>query len=313
MSIKPRIIIAGGSGFLGRSLCGVLLTRGYEVVVLTRVPARAPAGAIGVGWDGRTRGDWVRQVDGAHAVVNLAGRNVNCRYTERNLAEINASRVDSVRVVNQAIKDCDVPPQALVQASTLAIYGDAGERWCDESAPCGRGVPVDTAAAWEAAFNEIPTPRTRRVVLRISFVLERGRGALKTLDTLTRCFLGGRAGTGRQYVSWIHVHDMNATFLRAIESADMEGIYNATSPGPVTNRDFMRALRRALGRPWAPPAPAWLAHMGAFLMRTEAVLALTGRRGEPKRLVEGGFEFRFRELSEALGDLYGWNECGEVF
>ena len=143
-----RIVIAGGSGFLGCRLSHKLLGRGCEVTVLSRAPDRAPAGPRGVAWDGRTQGDWARHLDGAFAVVNLTGRNVNCRYTKRNLHEIDASRVDSVRAVGRAIAECRRPPRALVQAATTAIYGDAGDRVCDETAPLGEGIPVRTATMW---------------------------------------------------------------------------------------------------------------------------------------------------------------------
>ena len=298
-----RIILAGGSGFLGRSLAAVLINHGYEVVVLSRRPGAAAPGATAAVWDGKTPGDWTRQLDAAHAVVNLAGKNVNCRYTRNNLDQINVSRIDSVNAIGRAIAACDRPPKVWVQASTLAIYGDAGDRVCDETTPVGRGIPVETAVAWEKAFDANPSPATRRVLLRISFALGQGGGALRTLVNLTRWFLGGTIGTGRQYVSWVHVEDLNQMFLTAIERDEIEGVYNATSPNPVPNAQFMRQLRRALGRPWSPPVPAWAVHIGSFVMRTEPVLALTGRRGEPKRLVEAGFQFQFPRLREALDDL----------
>jgi uncharacterized protein (TIGR01777 family) len=171
-------------------------------------------------------------------------------------------------------------------------------------APPGRGIPVKTCQKWETAFAHSPTPRTRRVVLRISFVLDRGQGALRTLERVTRCFLGGSIGSGRQFISWIHVRDMVRIFLRAVENPNMTGLYSATSPGAVSNADFMRGLRKALHRPWSPPVPAWLVPLGCLLLRTEPVLALTGRRGVPRRLVDEGFEFAFPELEGALADLY---------
>lgn len=301
---RPRVVIAGGSGFLGRSLAAVMVGRGYEVVVLSRDAGAVVPGARVVKWDGRTRGAWVRELEGAEAVVNFAGKNVNCRYTKAALAEIDGSRVWSTRVLGDAMHGCVVPPQTWVQASTLAIHGDAGDRWCDEEAPVGEGIPVRTARRWEQAFAESPTPRTRRVVLRISFVLSREGGALATLARVTRAFLGGAVGSGRQFLSWIHGIDLNRVILRVIEDGTMSGLYVATSPEPVRNEVFMRELRGALGRPWAPRTPAWLVRVGCWLMGTEPVLALTGRRGDPRRLEEAGFTFRFPTLQEALADLY---------
>jgi uncharacterized protein (TIGR01777 family) len=300
----PRIVLAGGTGFLGRALAEAFSERGYEVVVLTRYPERPVPGARTVKWDGRSAGPWTSELEEARAVINLAGKNVDCRYTPKALTEINASRVESVRTLGDAIHRCLVPPEVWVQASSLAIHGNAGDRECDELAPPGDGIPVKTCLKWEAAFAHSPTPRTRRVVLRISFVLGRGQGALRRMERLTRCFLGGRMGSGRQFISWIHIRDMVRIFLRAVENPNMTGLYAATGPEPVNNRDFMRALRKALHRPWSPPLPAWLVPFGCCLLRTEPVLALTGRRGVPRRLLDEGFEFAFPVLQGALADLY---------
>jgi len=305
LSESPKLVIAGGSGFLGRSLARAAAGRGYEVVVLSRQAGQEVRGARVVVWDGRTRGAWVQELEGAVAVVNLAGKSVHCRYGKRALAEIESSRVDSTRVLGDAVHGCVVPPKVWVQAGTLAVYGEAGDRWCDEEAPAGDGVPVRTARKWEQAFAQSPTPRTRRVLLRISFVLGRDEGAMAVLGRLARGFMGGAVGTGRQFVSWIHVADLTRVFLRALEDESMEGVFNATSPEPVRNAEFMGEVRRVLNRPWAPRTPAWLVKMGCWVLRTEPVLVLTGRRGDPRRLEEAGFTFRFPLLREALADLYG--------
>jgi hypothetical protein len=299
-----RIILAGGSGFLGRLLAQAITARGDEAVILTRHPNDGTLAARAVYWDGKTVGAWAHELEGADAVINLAGKNVNCRYTRKALAEINASRVDSVRVVGEAIRRCAKPPLAWVQTGSLAIYGDAADRTSEEDAPVGRGIPVETCLRWEQAFEEAPTPATRRVWLRISFVLGRDGGALQFLERLTRCFLGGSVGNGRQYISWIHEQDMVRLFLRAVDDSQMSGIYNATSAAPVTNAEFMRELRHVLNRPWSPPTPAWAVRIGCWFMRTEPVLALTGRRGIPRRLMDEGFTFDHPTLREALTHLY---------
>lgn len=300
-----RIILAGGSGFLGKPLSKYLVERGYEVIVLTRQPGQGGGANKEVYWDGQTLGPWAEHLNGARAVVNLAGRSVNCRYTPQNRREINESRVNSVRVIGEAIHACSNPPAVLVQSSSLAIYGDAGDRWCDESSSCGEGFPVETCLLWEKAFEESATPPTRRVVLRIGLVLGKSGGALKTLAPLAKLGLGGTIGKGRQYMSWIHSLDMNRLFLAAIEQEQMSGVFNATGPQPATNAEFTRELRRALHRPWSPPVPNWAVHIGSFLMGTEACLALTGHRCAPKRLQELGFSFNFPKLREALADIYG--------
>ncbi|MGB7157131.1 MAG: TIGR01777 family oxidoreductase [Tepidisphaeraceae bacterium] len=298
-----RIIIAGGTGFIGRAIARELAGRGADVVVLTRNPQTSPQVGRHVRWDGKTISDWVREVDGADAVINLAGRNVNCRYTPAALAEVDESRVNAVVAMNTAIAQSKAPPRVLIQAATTAIYGDTGDRWLDESTPPGYGVPPLTALKWEHAFATHPTPGTRRVTLRISFVLGRDGGALSMLSMLTRCFLGGAVGSGRQYISWIHIDDLMRLVVRAIEDESMSGLYNVATPNPMTNAEFMRALRRAHHRPWSPPTPAALVRIGCFLMRTEPVLALTGRRVLPKRLAEMGFAFRYPDLSAALADI----------
>jgi uncharacterized protein (TIGR01777 family) len=300
----PRIILAGGSGFLGRALANELLSQGYEAVVLTRSPRAGAGPAQEIAWDGKTLGAWAGLCEGAEAVVNLAGKSVSCRYTPENRREINESRVNSVKVIAEAIRQCANPPRVLVQAASSAIYGDAGDRWCDETAPPGSGFPVETCLLWEKAFNESPTPGTRRVILRIGFVLGRDGGALKTLAGLAKWGLGGTVGTGRQYISWLHIDDMTRLFQAAIEREDLDGVFNAASANPVTNEEFMRELRRAVHRPWSPPAPDWAVHIGSWMMRTEPCLALTGRRCTPKRLLEHGFNFRFMDLRPALQDLF---------
>jgi uncharacterized protein (TIGR01777 family) len=301
-----KVILAGGSGFLGTALARQLVRRGADVVILTRaVRSGHSDGAVRqVRWDGQSLGPWAREMDGARAVVNFTGRNVNCRYHAANRRAILASRVDAVRVIDQAILRCPTPPAVVVQAATLAIVGDAGDTILDESAQPGIGFSPDVAKAWEAAFNETETPRTRRVLMRISFALGREGGALGTLAALTKCFLGGSVGSGRQYVSWIHADDLSRAILWSIENDHARGLYNVTSPNPVSNREFMRELRHALHRPWSPPAPAWAVRVGAFLMRTESELALWGRRGVPRRLLDEGFEFRFAELGTALREVY---------
>jgi uncharacterized protein (TIGR01777 family) len=298
-----RILIAGGTGFIGRAIARELAGRGADVVILTRNPQASPPVGRHVYWDGKTLGDWACEVDGADAVINLAGKNVNCRYTPAALAEIDESRVSAVIAMNTAIAACTAPPRVLLQAATTAIYGDTGDRWLDESTPPGYGVPPLTALKWEHAFATHPTPHTRRVTLRISFVLGRDGGALSMLSTLTRCFLGGAVGTGRQYISWIHADDLTNLVVRAIEDESVCGLYNVATPNPVTNGQFMRELRRAHGRPWCPPTPAPLVRLGCLLMHTEPVLALTGRRVQPRRLVEMGFALRFPELRGALDDI----------
>jgi uncharacterized protein len=300
---RGRVVLAGGSGFLGRALSEELARAGYEAVVLTRKVRKSSTRARQVLWDGRNVGAWARELEGAAAVVNLAGRSVECRHTRKNRREIIKSRVRSVETVGRAVAACDVPPKVFVQAGSLAVYGDAGARVCDESAPAGSGFPVEVCLRWERAFDSLKLPATRKVLLRIGFVLGRDGGALTLLARLARFYLGGTIGAGRQYISWLHVRDFCRVVLWSIEHEEARGVFNATGPAPVTNAEFMCELRCALKRPWSPRVPAWLVRLGAFFLRTEPELALEGRRCIPDRLVEHNFKFVYTNLEAALADL----------
>jgi uncharacterized protein (TIGR01777 family) len=302
---KGRVVLAGGSGFLGRALTEEFVRDGYEVVVLTRRPSKVARTRVReVAWDGRNVcASWARELEGAAAVVNLTGRSVDCRHTAANRREILESRIHSVEAVGRAVRACAEPPRVLVQAGSLAFYGDAGTRVCDEHAPSGRGFPVEVCLRWERAFDSLELPRTRKILLRIGFVLGRDGGALPTLARLARFYIGGAAGDGRQYISWLHVRDFRRLVLWCVERPEVAGVFNATGPCPVTNAEFMCELRCALKRPWCPRTPAWLVRLGALLLRTEAELALTGRRCIPDRLVEMSFKFVYTNLESALADL----------
>lgn len=298
-----RIVIAGGSGFLGRAIASELVDAGYEVVVLTRGAERMTGRVRFVHWDGKTLGPWAGLLDGATAVINLAGRSVNCRYNAADRREIVESRVDSVRAIGGAIERCAVPPKVWIQGASAAIYGDAGERLCDEQTSPGSGFSPETCVTWETTFHQTPAPRTRRVLLRIGFVLGTDGGALATLAALARCFLGGRVGSGRQWVSWIHVKDLAHVILWAVRR-DVEGLFVVATPNPVRNEQLMRGLRRAVRRPWSPPVPAWAVRFGSWVLRTEPELALWGRRCVPRRLMDMGFQFQYPNLDSAIDDLF---------
>ncbi|MEM0965143.1 MAG: TIGR01777 family oxidoreductase [Verrucomicrobiota bacterium] len=300
---RRRVVLAGGTGFMGRALSRHFIDNGYEVVVLTRQKRSDEDGLHYVRWDGRAIGDWVGQIDGAWGIINLTGRNVDCRYNKRNRRKIYDSRIDSVGVLERAIQLAKIPPKVWVQTATTAILGDAGEEICDETAPEGHGFSPGVARAWEEAFNWARVDPVRKVLFRVSFVLGRNGGALKRLKLLGRFFLGGAVGTGKQFYSWIHIDDLCRMYEWAIEHEEIAGLYNATGPGPVRNKIFMQALRRAIGRPWAPRAPTFLVKFGCFFLRTEPELALLGRRCIPKRFQEAGFTFKYPVIENALDDL----------
>jgi len=298
-----RVLLAGGSGFLGQALAGALVARKYEVVVLTRSPQERSDGVTEVEWDGAHIGEWITFLDGAEAIVNLTGRNVNCPHTPENLREIVESRVNSVRAIAASFLHVNHPPRVWVQAGAVGFYGDTKGRLCTENIFAGSNELAKVCEQWENAFNSADAPKMRRVLLRIGFVLGREGGALPVLARLTKWYLGGSAGSGRQFISWIHLDDLTRMFVAAIEQENLSGTFNAVAPKPVTNAKFMRELRRALHRPWSPPAPEFAVRLGARLMGSEPSLALTSVRCAPKRFVKAGFKFQFTELRPALGNL----------
>ena len=299
-----RVVIAGGSGFLGCNLARHLLDLGREVVLISRSAPCASGGWRHCRWDGRTVGDWKDVLDGAGAVVNLAGRSVDCVKTPEHCDEILRSRVEATLALGRAARLVDSPPTVWVQMSTAHIYGDPPEVVCDEDSALGYGLAPTVGKAWEAAFDEAVLPDMRRVVLRTTFVLGRSGGAMRRLAKLAKWGLGGAIGNGRQGMSWLHEDDMNRIFARAIGDESMAGVYIASAPNPVSNAVFMRALRRALHRPIGLPAPGWLVRLGApIVMKTDAELALYGRYCAPRRLMKERFEFSHPTLEGALHDL----------
>ncbi|HEY4573516.1 MAG TPA: TIGR01777 family oxidoreductase [Thermoanaerobaculia bacterium] len=307
-----KIVIPGGSGQVGTILARAFHQDGHEVAVLSRSPASAPWRSVL--WDARTLGDWAREVDGADVVINLAGRSVNCRYNERNRREILESRVDSTRVLGGAVARAARPPRVWLQASTATIYADRYDAPNDEATGILGGaepdVPdtwrfsIDVAQAWERALDEAPAPQTRKVKMRAAMVMSPDRGGIfDTLLGLVRRGLGGRAGDGRQYVSWIHHVDFVRSVRWLIDHDAIDGAVNLAAPNPLPYADFLRALREAWGIPFGLPATKWMLEIGARLLGTETELVLKSRRVVPGRLLQEGFTFDFPAWPEAARDL----------
>ena len=296
-----KIVLAGGSGSLGRRLAADLSPRGHEVVILTRSPQ--PSSPFRqVAWDGATLGPWAPELEGA-AIINLAGALVDRRPTMANVDLLTRSRVDPIRALAAAAETLTAPPAVWIQASTLAIYGDGGEAVLDESSSPADGPPqmAGVARAWEAAAAAASAGR--QVVMRTGIVLDRDSPAMDRLTGLVRWGLGGRIADGRQWVSWIHISDFLAVVRRALDDDGLSGVLHVTSPNPVRNAELMATLRKVLHRPAAPPTPAALVRLGARILRTDPALALTGRRCVPARLLEADFAFTFPTLDAALQDL----------
>ncbi|WP_299299798.1 epimerase [uncultured Brachybacterium sp.] len=309
MSDTMRIVIAGGSGSLGRALSAVLVQRGHDVVVLTRTPRPAAQrhGVRDEHWDGRTLGPWAQELEPrGTAVVNLAGRLVDARPTPENIADLTRSRVEATSALAEASRRLEQPLARWVQASTSAIWSDAGEQLLDETSPLPVGLPQMTGVAepWERAAE--PARTDHQAVLRTGIVLEAGTPALERLLLLARWGLGGPVGTGQQWVSWIHVEDWVRIVLAALglePPALPSGIVVAAAPHPVRNAELMRILRRVVGRPFGVPTPAPLLRLGAALLRTDPALGLTGRHATSRVLDEADFHFRYPRLEDAVAEL----------
>lgn len=307
-----KVVIPGGSGQVGTILARALYASGHEAVVLSRAARSRPWRVVG--WDGATLGGWTRELEGCDAVINLAGRSVNCRYTAGNRREILASRVASTRAVGAAIARAVRPPRVWLQASTATIYAHRFDAPNDEQsgmlggnepdAPDSWRFSIEVARAWEQAFEDAVCEGTRKIALRSAMTLSPDRGGVfDTLLSLVRCGLGGTAGDGRQFISWVHDEDFVAAVQWLIARDDFHGTVNVASPNPVPNAEFMRQLRLAWGAPFGLPASRWMLEIGAVLMRTETELILKSRRVIPARLLEQGFTFTYPDWPRAARDL----------
>jgi uncharacterized protein len=307
-----KIVIPGGSGQVGTLLARAMHARGDTVVVVARHPRTMPWREVA--WNGRDAGAWTSELDGADVVINLAGRSVNCRYSVTNRAEIKRSRVDSTRAVGAAIAAAVSPPPVWLQMSTATIYAHRFDAPNDEATGILGGaepnVPdtwrfsIDVAQSWEAAALETVSPRTRLVLLRTAIVMSADRGGVfDTLLGLVRVRLGGQAGDGRQFLSWIHGHDFVRAVRWIIDHEALSGAINVAAPHPLPNAAFMAALRQAWGVRIGLRAAAWMIEIGAVALRTESELVLKSRRVVPGRLLASGFTFEQPEWPAAARQL----------
>jgi uncharacterized protein (TIGR01777 family) len=307
-----RIVIPGGSGQVGTILARHFYAQGHVVTVLSRNPQPAPWRVVS--WDGLTPGDWTGDLEQSDLCINLTGRSVNCRYTRSNRRSILESRVRSTRLLNDVIAGLNLPPRLWMNASTATIYRHSLDRPMDEStgelgghepgAPGAWNFSIDVAKAWEEAFFDTSTPRTRKIALRsaMTFSPDRG-GVFDVFSSLVRRGFGGPQGPGAQYVSWIHETDFTRAIDLLIAREEFTGVVNLASPNPLPNRDFMQALRDAWGVRFGLAVPEWLLEIGAVLMRTESELVLKSRRVMPGRLLAAGFQFVFPDWPPAARDL----------
>ncbi|MGI9016217.1 MAG: epimerase [Euzebya sp.] len=298
------IVIAGGTGFLGRNLSRRLVDRGDRVIVLTRGRTRTADGVDHVNWDAQTLGPWTHSLDGANAIVHLTGKRVDCRPTARNIAALISSRVQPVLLVGRALRVLRAPPPLWVQSGTLAIYGEGGDTVITEDTPVdgiGPQQMVQVALAWEAAYRHATVDVERTVLLRIGVTIGGDDDpATARLAQLARLGLGGAVGSGRQWMSWVGLDDAMNVMLTAIDDRSMHGLFHLTAPSPQRNADVMAALRGVVGQRVGIPSPAWLTRIGAPVLGVDPALALTGRRCVPQRLLAHGVTFDDTDIAQAL-------------
>ncbi len=298
--MNKRMVIAGGSGFLGKAIEAHFVQQGWQVQVLTRNPRRPND----VAWDGRTQGDWAKVLNGADAVINLSGKSIAVVHTPEVKQEVVKSRVDSIHALRDAILACATPPAVWVQSGGIDAVGEHAQAQ-GEIAPVGGKFLPEVCKIWEQTFAEAKAvlPATRGVQLRIGPVLGKGGGMLGPLVTITKLFVGGTVGSGKQHMSWIHLQDVVGIIDWAIQTPSASGIYNAVAPDPRDNASFMATLRKVIGRPWAPPAPSFAMRIVAPLIGTDPSLLLDGSHGKPARLLAEGYSFAHPTLEGALTSL----------
>lgn len=295
-----KIVVAGGTGFLGEPLVRRLVARGEDVTVLTRNPKKVAAGR-GVQWDARTQGAWSNEVANADVVINLAGENIgDGRWTDARKQQLIDSRVHATNAVVEALRNAPPRERTLINASAVGIYGDRGDETLDEQSPRGGGFLAEIVERWERAARAAE-PYARLVLARFGVVLAPDGGALKKLLLPFKLGAGGPVGSGRQWMSWIDRADALRFVEWAIDNPSVRGVYNVTSPEPLRNRDFGRVLGRALHRPAVFPTPAFALRLAFGEMADEVLLG--GQRVAPRRALDEGFEFARPTLAESLRSL----------
>ncbi|MGC9150723.1 MAG: TIGR01777 family oxidoreductase [Microbacter sp.] len=300
---KPLIVLAGGSGFIGRHAASFFTQIGYRVAVLTRAENHYADAIRYVHWDGKTVENWKHLLNESVAVFNFTGQNIQSLPTAANRNEILQSRVLSIKALTNAILQCEKPPKIFVQMSAVGFYGDSKEI-CTETTPSGKGFLAETCVQWEQAFLNAALPKTRKIIFRLGMVLAADGGAFPLFVKLTKSFLGSAVGSGKQGVSWIHINDLMQMFRCTLYRSDMEGIYNATSTHPISNEEFMKTLRQKLFRPWIFNVPAvFAAKTALWILKVNPEVILTGCFAIPQRLTESGCLLQFNTFDDALNDL----------
>jgi len=298
-----KLIITAGTGFLGQVLIHHFKNKFEEIVILTRGKSQITNGIKYVNWNAKSFSGWEKELENATVLINLAGKSVDCRYTKENKKEILLSRIESTKILNKAVLNCQNPPKHWLNSSTSTIYRFSLDKQMDEiDGEIGNDFSINVALSWEKAFFKTETPKTLKTALRTSIVLGKEGGAFIPLKTLAKIGFGGKQGSGNQFISWIHEEDF-ANAVDFIIEKELGGIINVVSPKPIRNDNFMLKLRKAVGFPFGIPTSKFFLEIGSFFIRTETELVLKSRNVIPKRLLENGFQFKFGDVNEAFKDL----------
>lgn len=299
-----KIVLAGGNGYLGKVLAGYYKDRAAEVIILSRKPATESGNVKTVLWDGKTVGDWRDSLVGADLLINLCGKNVNCRYTEKNQREIIESRTIPTKLLDEVISGLNNGPRVWINVTSATIYRHAEDHAQDEcNGEIGYGFSIDVCKQWEAVFFERELSGTRKIALRMGIVLGRSDSVFPRLLNLVKCGLGGKQGSGEQYVSWVHEQDVARSTEWILNQEGMKGVLNCTAPVALKNKDLMKLLRASYGIPFGLPSPQWLLEIGMWVIGSETELVLKSRWVNPKRLLDSGFQFQFPEAEYAVRDI----------
>lgn len=299
-----KIILAGGNGYLGGVLAQYYRELATEVIILSRTQKAANGNIKTLVWNAIEEGEWVNALEGADLLINLCGKNVNCRYTEKSKKEIIASRQQPTELLGLVIGKMKAAPKLWINVTSATIYRHAEDRPQDEeTGDIGYGFSIEVCRLWERSFFETDTPKTRKIALRMAIVLGRNDGAFPRLLNLVKFGLGGHQGDGQQYVSWIHEQDAAKCTEWLLTQEELSGVINCAAPEAISNTDLMKLLRRSYGIPFGIPSPAWLLEIGAKLIGTETELILKSRWVMPKRLLDHGYPFLFSKAEHAVKDI----------
>jgi len=304
--MSKKVIITGASGFIGKALCRHLIEVGYDVVGLSRNPDRGSNLLVGqvnvVKWDARSATEWRDYADGAYAIVNLAGENIGSgRWTKQRKERILKSRLDAGKAVVEAVEKVKTKPQVVIQSSGIGYYGDSGDEIVDETSRPGSGFLVEVAKQWERTTEQVKSFGVRHIVIRTGVVLGKDEGFLPRVMMPFRFFVGGHIGSGKQWISWIHIDDEVRAIRFLMERESLEGAFNLSAPNPITSRDFSKALGKAMKRPAWLPVPGFVLRL--FMGEMADELILSGQKAMPKRLQESKYEFRYSEAEAALREI----------